>query len=360
MQLVQEVKRCRKCPRMNSSERVLGPASGSVDANIMFIGEAPGRLGADESQIPFHGDKSGHNFESLLDHVGLIRYDLFVTNAVLCNPKDEKGNNSTPNAQEIGNCAEFLRTQVSLIDPAVVVTLGATALKSCALVEPHMLGLKDSVRSVNSWFDRKLIPAYHPGQRAMIHRSFGNQLADYQFIAETYRRLIGRTKRKSSRGIVSNSTKDLIDELTRRKPTLSYFALHKLYFLAEARAFESLGARLTDSYIIRQKDGPYCVDLHPVKLMSNFSGLEVVTKRGKLLVQRDLQQNLLIGTEFQTTFTPQQIMVIDNIVAKYGILSDAELKQAVYMSKPMRTVLRKEKQLGTNLFNTPLLVQLSK
>src|SRR5437773_2381420 len=73
--LVNEAKGCVDCTRMNSSQRVIGHASGRIDAPIMFIGEAPGRLGADSSAIPFHGDKAGDNFESLIEQVGLSRYD---------------------------------------------------------------------------------------------------------------------------------------------------------------------------------------------------------------------------------------------------------------------------------------------
>jgi uracil-DNA glycosylase family 4 len=69
--LVGRVQACRKCDRMNDSKRVLSFGCGSIDSPIMFIGEAPGRLGADDSQLPFHGDKSGHNFESLMEQVGI-------------------------------------------------------------------------------------------------------------------------------------------------------------------------------------------------------------------------------------------------------------------------------------------------
>ncbi|WP_205846417.1 uracil-DNA glycosylase, partial [Klebsiella pneumoniae] len=103
----------------------------------MFVGEAPGRLGADGSHLPFHGDKSGHNFEKLIEQVGISRYEVFVTNAVLCNPKDERGNNATPTSTEIANCAPFLRETVEILDPSIVVTLGAVALKACGELEAH-------------------------------------------------------------------------------------------------------------------------------------------------------------------------------------------------------------------------------
>ena len=177
---------------------MLAPASGSINAPLMFIGEAPGRLGADATGIPFHGDKTGHNFESLLDFVGIGRQDIFVTNAVLCNPKDSRGNNDTPSAQEIKNCAAFLSRQITLVNPLFIATLGAVALRALALIEPHDLELKSAVRTANNWYGRTLIPLYHPGQRAMVHRSFANQRSDYQFLADNLKR--GGQRPAKSRG----------------------------------------------------------------------------------------------------------------------------------------------------------------
>ncbi|TCS38379.1 uracil-DNA glycosylase family 4 [Paucimonas lemoignei] len=357
-QLISDVKACNKCARMCNSERVLGPASGSLTAKVVFIGEAPGRLGADESQIPFHGDKSGHNFESLLEQVGLNRYELFVTNAVLCNPKDAKGNNATPTPTEIKNCAEFLQRQIELIDPKIVVTLGGTALKACGLVEEHELDLRTHVRTAHPWLNRMLIPAYHPGQRAMIHRSFANQLSDYQFIAELTRRTAKKTtKRTTAR--TSRGTRELIDQITARRPTLSYFALHKLAFLIEARAIDELGERLTDSYIIRQKDGPYWVELHPKKLESLGINLSIYNRAGSLVIQRQPKYELFENVDDKPSgsrFTKNELGIIDHVLEKYGSLPDAELKRITYTTSVMRRVLRKEKALGLNLFNAPLLV----
>jgi uracil-DNA glycosylase family 4 len=176
--LIECAKACVLCPRMAGSQRVIGRGSGRIDAPIMFVGEAPGRLGADNSAIPFHGDKAGENFESLLGQVGLSRYDCFITNAVLCNPKDDKGNNATPTRTEIANCSRFLRRQIDLVNPKIVVSLGAQALQALRLIEQHEIELADGVRKKWAWYDRMLIPLYHPGQRAMVHRSFFNQLVD--------------------------------------------------------------------------------------------------------------------------------------------------------------------------------------
>src|SRR5581483_3617054 len=160
--LCRTVGQCRTCPRMNDSARVLNRGAGPLDAGLMFIGEAPGRLGADASELPFHGDKAGHNFEELLSVAGLTRASVFVTNAVLCNPRDDHGNNAMPTRAEVEACSAFMRAQIELLQPKIVVTLGATALNAGALIERHGLTLRDSVRTAHRWYGRLLVPLYHP------------------------------------------------------------------------------------------------------------------------------------------------------------------------------------------------------
>jgi uracil-DNA glycosylase family 4 len=357
--LIERVQACRKCSRMNESARVLGSGCGPLAASLIFIGEAPGRLGADGSHIPFHGDKSGHNFEQLLEQVGISRYEAFVTNAVLCNPKDESGNNATPTPLEISNCSPFLEEQLQIIEPKLVVTLGAVALKACSLIEPHNLSLKSAVRTRHKWHGTSLIPVYHPGQRAMVHRSFANQLSDYQFIAES--RLRSNSGRRLSK-INSNSRPDSASKLaqiTRRiletRPNgISYFALHKLYFLAEVAHMDAVGERLTNSYVVRQKEGPYCVDLHLSKLQKYVPEL-IFDKYKHNPVLRLRNKQLFDDADLVCTLGDVELRTVDEVVNRFGSLSDAELKRKAYLSGPMRALLRKERTQRINLFNAAVL-----
>jgi uracil-DNA glycosylase family 4 len=320
----------------------------------MFIGEAPGRLGADDSNLPFHGDKAGHNFEKLLDQVGLTRYDAFVTNAVLCNPKDPSGNNATPTAAEIENCSEHLLEQIRIVNPKIVVTLGAVALRATESIQPHQLSLRNAVRTSREWAGRKLIPLYHPGQRAMIHRSFANQLSDYQFIAEQLRRLGKRARKVSGApgGERAAKVAAVVRRILQKQPRISYFALHKLLFLAEARAFEQTGERMTRAYIIRQKDGPYCVELHPAKLRTLLPELRLTRTGTELLIAATPQLSLLDSTSLGLTV--HELSVVDYVVERYAHLSHANLKRASYLVRPMRDILRRERNAKENLFNAPL------
>lgn len=357
LNLVERVQACEKCPRMKGSARVLGPACGPMDAPLLFVGEAPGRLGADGSHLPFHGDKSGHNFESLIDQVRISRYEVFVTNAVLCNPKNEKGNNATPTSGEIANCAPFLRETIDILNPPIVVTLGAVALKACGILEPHAVSLREHVRTSRSWMRRTLIPVYHPGQRAMVHRSFANQLSDYQFISESLRRL-KKPRKKSVSGKPHSQAAKLgvvAQQLLEGNPDgLSYFALHKLCFLAEIAALEATGERLTNAYVIRQKDGPYFVDLHLAKLPQLIPGLQIWESNGKIFLKLKAQRDF-IKDRIDVKLSQLEGITIEMVLARYGDMRDEELKRAVYMTKYMRALLRKEKSAGANFYNTAIL-----
>jgi uracil-DNA glycosylase family 4 len=159
---------------------VLGEANGPAPAPVMFVGEAPGRLGAGRSGVPFSGDESGRRFETLLRMAGLTRETVFVTNALLCNPVDEAGRNRPPRREEIERCLPFLEAQIAAVDPEVVVALGSVALKALALIEPHNLVLRESAGRNFAWAHRLLVPLYHPGRRALVHRPEATQVEDWQ------------------------------------------------------------------------------------------------------------------------------------------------------------------------------------
>lgn len=350
--LVGQVHSCRKCVRMEQSRRVLSRSAGPLTAPIMFIGEAPGRLGADGSEIPFHGDKAGHNFEDLLHHVGLDRYQIFITNAVLCNPRNDDGNNAPPNRTEIQNCSNFLRRQIELVDPKIIVTLGTTSLSALSSIEAHGLSLRQNVRTSNVWNGRILIPAYHPGQRAMIHRSFANQLADYQFVREQLDRLTRRPMRIS--GSIEGKIYSVVDLITKHAGKISYFSLHKFYYLSELLHVERTGERITNAYIIRQKDGPYCTALHPYRLKKAFGDMRIYSDCGKLTVARNLDSAALPFEPKDSLLSMDERDSISTALEKYGDLDDSRLKTVVYLTKPMKKILRAERHEHTNFFNSPI------
>lgn len=349
--LVAEVRACTKCARMCDSARVLNYSAGNLNAELFFIGEAPGRLGADETEVPFHGDTSGRNFEDLISFAGISRNDVFVTNAVLCNPKDSEGNNSTPTLAEAANCNPFLRRQIELVNPKIVVPLGNTALRALSGIEPHNFTLSQHVRTIHSWFDRSLIPLYHPGQRAMIHRSFANQRSDYQFVAEQWRRLT--QVRRTSSGATRSDVMTVARYLLANRGEVTYFELHKLAYLTEYLHVRKSGRRLTSAYFIRQKDGPYCTDLEIDRIRRADGSIRVFKDGGKLCLRLGADQTpqLFAG---QAEISDEARAAADEAMHRYGDKNDSELKTAVYLTAPMRFLLRREQSAKSNLYNSPI------
>ena len=186
--LVGEAANCTRCPGMCGRSAVLSNLNGSPAARIMFIGEAPGRKGADRTRMPFSGDQSGANLDRFLNSINLRREQIFITSAALCNPRSDSGANRRPSQKELANCSDFLRRTIGLIDPRVIVTLGSVALEALKRIQYHELNLKESAAQIHAWDDRVLVPIYHPSPQVLAsHRREAEQLRDYQVVARAVR-----------------------------------------------------------------------------------------------------------------------------------------------------------------------------
>src|SRR5499433_214021 len=113
--LIRDAASCVRCPAMCERAAVMSELNGAVNARVMFVGEAPGRKGADRTRVPFSGDQSGKNFDRFLASIGLPRSQIFITSAALCNPRTDSGANRRPTASELKNCSSFLRRTIALI-----------------------------------------------------------------------------------------------------------------------------------------------------------------------------------------------------------------------------------------------------
>lgn len=178
--LVRRAQDCRACPAMEGRRRVLSHANGDPSARVMFVAEAPGRLGGELTGVPLSRDQSGKRFEHLLAQAGLTREAIFITNAALCNPRDGRGRNRSPSRTELGNCSRWLTETLALVDPAVVASLGVTALGALKRLEPHGLTLRQDVARPVRWYGRWLFPLYHPSPRAGLSRAYTDQDEDFR------------------------------------------------------------------------------------------------------------------------------------------------------------------------------------
>ena len=118
-----EARVCTRCTDLARTRRQVVFGAGNADADLMFVGEAPGAR-EDEHGIPFVG-AAGKLLDELLGEVGLERSDVFTCNVLKCRPPG----NRDPLPAEIDNCQAFLMRQVELIQPRVICTLGNFATK---------------------------------------------------------------------------------------------------------------------------------------------------------------------------------------------------------------------------------------
>lgn len=183
--LVEQAATCRICPNLADQPAVLSSCNGSLNAQVVFVAEAPGRFGAGRTGVPFSGDQSGKNFETLLAHTGWSRDEVFITNAALCNPI-HNGNNRRPTSREIRNCSSYLESVLEIIQPIIVVTLGTVGLEAIN----HILGTKHQLAKIIARPIKTdtftLLPLYHPSPRVIYtRRSLNQQKRDFKKIVST-------------------------------------------------------------------------------------------------------------------------------------------------------------------------------
>ncbi len=140
---------CRLCE--GRTHVVFG--SGDGDADVMFIGEGPGQR-EDELGLPFVG-RSGDLLEKLLGEIDLSRAEVYIANVVKCRPP----RNRDPQQDEVDACKGYLRSQLALIDPKVVVTLGTFSTKLLLRTETGITRMRGIAYE---WWGRYLVPTYHP------------------------------------------------------------------------------------------------------------------------------------------------------------------------------------------------------
>jgi DNA polymerase len=148
---------CTACPLSQTRTQVVYGA-GNARADLMFIGEAPG-FHEDSQGVPFVG-AAGGLLTSLLEGIGLARDDVYIANVLKCRPPG----NRDPQPDEIDACKPWLKEQIDLIDPLVIVTLGNFSTK---LLLGTKLGISKLRGQRVAWRGRTLIPTFHPA--AVLH-----------------------------------------------------------------------------------------------------------------------------------------------------------------------------------------------
>ena len=150
--LLEEIYACEKC-RLCRGRRNVVPGEGRLDAPLMFIGEGPGEQ-EDLQGRPFVG-ASGELLTRMIQAIGLTREEVYICNIVKCRPPG----NRNPAPDEAQACLGYLRAQVALVRPKVVVALGKVAARYTLNEEIFI------TRDHGKWYERKgifFLPTYHP------------------------------------------------------------------------------------------------------------------------------------------------------------------------------------------------------
>jgi uracil-DNA glycosylase len=149
----EEIGDCTRCPLAYAGRRKIVFGDGDANARLMFVGEGPG-ADEDASGLPFVG-KAGQLLNNMIQAMGLKREEVYIANVVKCRPPG----NRVPEPAEANTCDQFLLRQIDVVQPEVVVALGATAAM-------YLLGVRRSLNSLRgTWHScrgAKLAVTYHP------------------------------------------------------------------------------------------------------------------------------------------------------------------------------------------------------
>ena len=151
--LVNDCKSCVKCSLSKSRNNVV-VGRGNNKAKLLIIGEGPGR-NEDETGLPFVG-RAGKLLDQILDSVGIdSNEDAYISNIVKCRPPE----NRKPSLEEMSSCESWLKEQIRLINPEVILLVGATAVQG-------ILGVKEGITKIRgSWIEENgmlYMPIFHP------------------------------------------------------------------------------------------------------------------------------------------------------------------------------------------------------
>jgi len=147
-----KIKDCTKC-ELSKTRTKLVFGGGSASAEIMLVGEAPGK-NEDLQGLPFVG-QAGRILDELLDSIGMTRNEVFIANVLKCRPPG----NRDPRIEEIDACKGYLFRQIEIIDPKIICTMGKFSTQVLLNTYKGITGLRGKIFKVNN---RIVMPINHP------------------------------------------------------------------------------------------------------------------------------------------------------------------------------------------------------
>ena len=164
---------CTRCPLAYAGRHTIVFGQGDPNARLMFVGEGPG-ADEDEQGLPFVG-KSGQLLNNMIGAMGLSREKVYIANIVKCRPPA----NRAPEWVEASTCTQFLARQMDVVQPEIVVALGATAAMYLLGVKQSLMSLRGKWHSVRG---AKAVVTYHPAFLLRDPRQKGEAWKDLQMV----------------------------------------------------------------------------------------------------------------------------------------------------------------------------------
>lgn len=161
--LEETILHCQKCPLAQTRTHAV-PGEGSLNADLMFIGEAPGR-DEDIQGRPFVG-RAGQLLTKIIHAMTFQRDEVYITNIVKCRPPG----NRNPQGDEIASCKDYLLAQIEMINPKVIVTLGKVAADFFIRSSLGMTALRGDFYDIDN--NIRVMPTFHP---SYLIRNEGNK-----------------------------------------------------------------------------------------------------------------------------------------------------------------------------------------
>jgi uracil-DNA glycosylase family 4 len=308
------------------------PGAGNSDARVMMVGLAPGKDGADLTGIPFTRDPSGELINELIASVGLSRgEDVFITNLVKCNPKDEKGRNRSPSKKEIANCCKYLKREIDCIKPKIIIAFGKDATEFLVAQKvTQMLKVHGRMESKNGLL---IFPFMHPAY--VIRGAYDRKkyVEDFKLVGSAFRKLTEEESNLSRLdvllAIIQKSFSDGFQGVVGGKTRLQ-----KLVFLVE-NELKKQGYK--PKYSFRPYlHGPYSREL--------YTDIEWLRMQKMLDVKTSFHDNSGFMTDFIITETGKKRLknienlqtlnfvntATDIILQKYGEMGIGELVETVH------------------------------
>jgi uracil-DNA glycosylase len=165
---VETIGECRLCPLSETRNKIVFGV-GNPETKVMFVGEGPG-FDEDHQGVPFVG-KAGKLLDKILAAIALDRTKVYIANIVKCHPMvdptqpEKRGNDRPPAFDEMAACLPFLKQQISIIDPEIIVTLGGVATKALLNTTDGITKLRGKIQEINLIDGKQpisILPTYHP------------------------------------------------------------------------------------------------------------------------------------------------------------------------------------------------------